>query len=94
VSDHLFIFVLNGKLPPMRDRNILLALALSIALTVAIEVVYIIYAFYPLIAAMFGRGPSAGIGAIGGAGFLLPFVIGPLLFVVIFGILQWRSGRR
>ena len=78
----------------MTGRNILLALALSIALTVAIEMVYMLYAFYPLIAARSGWGPSAGIGAIGGAGFLLPFVIGPVLFVTILGVLKRRSNRK
>ena len=78
----------------MRSKNILLALALSIVLTAVLEAAYIVYALYPLIAAWLGIGrPPAGIGAMGGLVFVLPFLIGPLLFLAIFGVLQRRSNR-
>ena len=66
---------------------------LSIVLTVVLKAVYIVYQLYPLIAAWLGIGETAGIGAIGGLVFVLPFIIGPLLFLAIFGVLQWRSSR-
>jgi hypothetical protein len=77
----------------MRSKNLLLALALSIVVTVVLEAAYLVYALYPLIAPWLGIGQTAGIGAIGGLFFILPFLIGPLLFLAIFGILQWRSSR-
>jgi hypothetical protein len=77
----------------MRTKNLLLALSLSIVLIVVLEAAYLVYALYPLIAAWLGIGRTAGIGAIGGLVFVLPFLIGPLLFLAIFGVLQWRSGR-
>jgi hypothetical protein len=77
----------------MRTKNILLALALSIILTVILEAAYIVYALYPLIAARLGTGRAAGIGAIGGLVFIMPFIIGPLLFLAIFALLQWRNNR-
>jgi hypothetical protein len=87
------IFQLIVKLCSMRTKNLLLALGLSIVLTVVLEAAYIVYALYPLIAAWLDIGQPAGIGAIGGLLLVLPFMIGPFLFVAIFGALQWRSNR-
>jgi len=77
----------------MRSKNALLALVLSIVFTAVLEAAFIVYQLYPLIAAWLGIGETAGIGAIGGLVFVLPFIIGPLLFLAIFGVLQWRSTR-
>ena len=81
------------KLPGMRSKNALLALVLSFVLTAVLEAAFIVYQLYPLIAAWLGIGQTAGMGAIGGLVFVLPFIIGPLLFLVIFGVLQWRSSQ-
>lgn len=82
----------------MRTRNILLALLLSFALTF---VVAIVFTFYPLISVLLSNASSGsetgGIGAVAG-GVSSPFffallVVEPVLFLIIFALLQ-RSGTK
>ena len=71
-------------------RNVLLALLLSLILTFVVAVIYI---FYPLIIVMISNRQGAGIGAASGGLSIFLFIIEPVLFIVIFAILQWRSTK-
>jgi hypothetical protein len=71
--------------------NALLASVLSIILSVIGGGLVF---FYPLIKAMLASRGGAGIGAGGGAGgFMAVIVLIPLLFLIIFNLLQSRSKK-
>ncbi len=74
----------------MTSRNVLLALLLSLILTFVVAVIYI---FYPLLIVMIGNREGSGIGAVGGSLSVFLFIIEPVLFIIIFAILQWRSRK-
>jgi hypothetical protein len=74
----------------MTGKNILLALLVSFVLTFSLANIYI---FYPLIILMLTDREGAGIGATGGS-LSVFFIIAPLLFIVIFAILQRRSKKK
>ena len=72
----------------MTGRNILLAFLLSLILTFSALAVYI---FYPLIPAIFSNRES-GIRSAGGNLSIL-LIIEPVLFIVIFAMLQRKSRK-
>ncbi len=75
----------------MIGRNILVALLLSLILSF---IVVIIYAFYPLISVMLSNQEGSGIGAISSVQIMKGLlIVEPLLFIVIFALLQWRSRK-
>jgi len=74
----------------MTGRNVLLALLLSLILTFVVAVIYI---FYLLIIVMISNREGSGIGAAGGSLSILLFIIEPVLFIVIFAVLQWRCKK-
>ena len=74
----------------MTGKNVLLALLLSVILTFVVAVTYI---FYPLLIVMIDNREGIGIGAVGGGLSIFLFIIEPVLFIVIFAILQWRSRK-
>ncbi len=69
--------------------NALLALFLSIILSFIVTGIYI---YYPLISVMLNAREGAGIGSTNN-GFGLLFIIEPLLFIIIFALLQWKSKK-
>ena len=83
----------------MRTRNILLALLLSFTLTF---VVLIVFMFYPLIPVLLSEASSGsetgGIGAVAGgvsSSFLFALlIVEPVLFLIIFALLQRRGAMR
>ena len=84
---------------PMTTRNILLALLLSFTLTFVVLIVFMVY---PLISVMLSeasiRSETGGIGAVAGgvsSFFLFALLIAePILFLIIFALLQRRGAKR
>ncbi len=75
----------------MIGRNILLALLLSLILSF---IVVIIYAFYPLISVILSNQEGNGIGAISSVQLMNGLlIVEPIMFIVIFALLQWRSRK-
>ena len=74
----------------MTSRNVLLALVISLVLSFIGTVIYILY---PLTIAILKSNEGAGIGATGG-GLKTFFIIEPILFIIIFVLLQWKSKKR
>ena len=74
----------------MTGRNVLLALVLSLVLSFIGTAIYI---FYPLTMAILRNNEGAGIGATGG-GLKTFFIIEPILFIIIFVLLQWKNKKR
>ena len=82
----------------MTGRNIFLALMLSVPLTF---VVVIAYTFYPFISVLLSNALSSsgtgGVGAVAGGVsslFLSALLVAPILFLIIFALLQRRSATR
>jgi hypothetical protein len=74
----------------MTGRNVLLALVLSLILSIIGTGIYIIY---PLIMAILRNDEGVGIGATGG-GLKAFFIIEPILFIIIFALLQWKHKKK
>jgi hypothetical protein len=70
------------------SRNFLLALILAIPLSLVATAVYI---FYPLIWATVTSHEGAGIGAGFGAATGILLLLGALLLLIIFALLQWKT---
>jgi hypothetical protein len=73
-------------------RNALLAFVLSVAISLIVAVIYI---FYPLITVMFSARQGAGIVGISSTEnvFCVLLIIEPILFIIIFVLLQWKNRK-
>ncbi len=74
----------------MTFLNVLLALLISLFLTVVVTSIYIIY---PLVSVMIINREGNGIGAVVDNLIILLFIIPPASFIFIITILQRRKGR-
>ncbi len=74
----------------MTGKNVFLALILSLITSFIGTVIYVLS---PLITVIMRNDEGAGTGAASG-GLQAFFIIEPIIFIIIFALLQWRSKKK